>query len=368
MFKPTIKKVITWDNLNNSIAIEALLKEFLELNKNLYKRDADGNWDEGPACAKKFTNHYTDRTTKKEGNYGVPAFVRDYLNALAKAIFADEVHVKEYCHLGLTDVFVLLSNHLDQQNSSQVNPMPTEQEKQILVLNFLKAAYILNPAIDYTNLSNYSVRYLSSHAQLLFYLGKALRYEKAPLGDRLAILSNALKISQYLSSSNVPENIRVEEDVHGFQHRDETYSLPISHCLRQSGRFEEASELVKPQLQAKSQFHRVLAACHLSEIYFDALKTRPASENKQESDLKQAFIYAHTAVNESKSMKTNVKYNALICLMKLEQYSHNDDNALKIAEGILDDHHQDEACGARATHLEAAQAVVENQQNRSFNL
>ena len=146
-----------------SLNVDELLSPYLYLDESLFKGE-----DDGDACFKKYSN---------QGN-GVPLAIQLKLEHLAKAIMDDTHAVATEERLKYIDLFTLYANHLDQQ---RFGDKPALHEKERLVLLYLRAANKLSPELNYEDLSEHDVRELSSHDQMLHYLGKAERYEDVPV-------------------------------------------------------------------------------------------------------------------------------------------------------------------------------------------
>ena len=150
--------------LDFSLNVDELLSPYLYLNEALFKGE-----DDGDACFKKYSN---------QGS-GVPLAIQLKLEHLAKAIMDDTHTVATEERLKYIDLFTLYANHLDQQ---RFGDKPALHEKERLVLLYLRAANKLSPELNYEDLSEHDVRELSSHDQMLHYLGKAERYENVDMG------------------------------------------------------------------------------------------------------------------------------------------------------------------------------------------
>ncbi len=111
MFKPHMFQSQHSIELN----VDELLKNYLYLDKELFKERKDGGIEQGDACFKKFSN---------EGK-GVALPLRMKLDALA-AMIRERKFIPEN-KLGYIDVFTLYSNHIDQQ---RFNEKPELEEKE----------------------------------------------------------------------------------------------------------------------------------------------------------------------------------------------------------------------------------------------
>ncbi|KTC86990.1 hypothetical protein [Legionella brunensis] len=335
MFQPNASIEFTLD-------VDDLLKTYLYLDKALFKPRKDNSMEQGDACFKKFSN---------EGK-GVTLPLRMKLDAIATAI-REKRFVPEDT-LSYIDILTLSSNHLDQQ---RFNEKPEPKEKERLVLNYLEAAYALDKNYDYEHLEKYSVRDLSSHAQLLHYLGKARRYAGISAEERLPLLLNALKIAQFLSSLSCDE----KEDPHNYENRIATYELPVNYCLQDMKQYDKAAELIKPQLELPSAFHRAQASIQLANIYV-----------KKHHDfgvgLDIAKQYALCAVQESLKPESSnlVNYNARVCLMNILEAAKEIDEAQSIATAIIEEMDKNIECGAKPIHREAAEKIINA--HKSFTL
>lgn len=319
-----------FERRERQIDIEGLLAPYQYLDESLFVKG-----DDGKACSKKFSN---------DGN-GVPRAVMLQLDGLSLAIHQETWQPESEYILSYIDLFVLYSNHLDQQ---RFNEKPELKEKERLVLNFLEAAFKLSPTYDYTNLSQYSPRELSSHAQLLTYLGKAERYKGVPVELRLEKLQTALNIARYLATQSLSK----EEDPHHYQNRIATYELPVIYCLKDLKRFREAAIIIEAQLSLPSAFHRTQANIQLADTYL-------LQYQHEGTDLDKAFAYAHAAVEVSKtSGAILLEYNARISLMKVMQAAESREEASEMARSIISEMDSNPNCGAKPLHREAAEAVL----------
>jgi tetratricopeptide (TPR) repeat protein len=313
---------------------EELLKNYLYLDKELFKKRKDDSIEQGNACFKKFSN---------EGK-GVVLPLRMKLDALATLIRENKYTPQNT--LAFIDVFTLYSNHLDQQ---RFNEKPEPKEKERLVLNYLEAAFALDKKYDYEHLEQYNARELSSHAQLLHYLGKARRYAGISAEERLPLLLNALKIAKHLSRLNCDE----VEDPHHYENRIATYELPVNYCLQDLKQYDKAAELIKPQLELSSAFHRAQALIQLANIYI-----------KQHQDFGKgidvAEQYALRAVKESVLPESSplINYNARVCLMNVLEAADKTEDAQSIAHAIIDEMDKNSECGAKPTHREAVEKII----------
>lgn len=327
--------------LNYEVNVDELLSPYLYLDETLFKGS-----DDGDASFKKFVN---------EGN-GVTLPVRLKLERLANLILNEEVNIAEEEVIKYIDVFSLFSNHIDQQRFGE---KPSQQDKERLVLLYLRAAYKLSPEINYDNLSEYDSRILSSHDQMLHYLGKAERYENVPVEERLTKLENSLKIARYLSTLSLSK----EQDPHAFKNRIGTRELPVNYCYQDLNRFDDAAALIFPQLSSESAFHRTQANVQLAAIYIKQYRTTATNEDK-------LLMYANAAVSESMNTENTVlKYNARRCLMDAYQVLGCIDEANSLAQSIIDDLDADPNCGAKPLHREAAEKILhDNSQSVSFSV
>ncbi|WP_131783238.1 hypothetical protein [Legionella gresilensis] len=327
MFQPNSPLEFTLD-------VDDLLKNYLYLDKSLFKIRKDNSIEQGDACFKKFSN---------EGK-GITLPLRMKLDAIATAIREKEFTPEDA--LSYIDIFTLYSNHLDQQ---RFNEKPEPKEKERLVLNYLEAAFMLDKKYDYEHLEKYSPRELSSHAQLLHYLGKARRYAGISAEERLPLLSNALKIAQYLSHLNCNE----KEDPHNYENRIATYEMPVNYCLQDMKQYDKAAELITPQLALPSAFHRAQASIQLANIYIKKYQDFG-------SGIEVAKQYALQAVQESLMPESSslVNFNARVCLMKVLEAADEKDEAQSMASSILEEMDNNPECGAKPTHREAAEKVI----------
>jgi len=327
MFKPAPSEQFKLD-------ADDLLKNYLYLDKNLFKKRQDNTFEQGDACFKKFSN---------EGK-GISLPLRMKLDNTATAIRTKKFTPENA--LAYIDVFTLYSNHVDQQ---RFNEKPEPKEKERIVLNLLEAAYALEKKYDYEHLEQYSARELSSHAQLLHYLGKARRYNEVPVADRFVLLQNALKIAKHLAVLNCNEL----DDPHHYENRIATYELPIVYCLQDMKEYDNAAEIVKPQLQSASAFHRAQAYVQLANIYLK-------KHEEQGAGIDVAEQYAHQAVTESlKPGSSNlVNYNARVCLMNVNAAADKTDEALTLAHAIISEMNANSECGAKPDHRKAAEKII----------
>ena len=312
--------------------VEGLLAPFFLLDKTKFKDGKDGD-----ACFNKYSN---------EGHGVLPALAMD-LNCIASAIRGRKFIPVNWS--AYVDLFTLLSNHLDQQRFDTIHPKLMVKEKEGLVLNYLEAAFTLSPKIDYDHLKIYKPQYLSSHAQLLHYLGKARRYAGVGPEDRLPLLSNAFKIATYLSSLGCTEL----EDPHAYQNRIPTYELPVCYCLQDLKRFNEAAALILPQLSLPSAFHVTQARVQLANIYLK-------KHQEVGAGIDDALLHAHHAVEISKESGSSLlMYNARVCLMDTLQVAGNREEASEIAHAIVTEMDINTNTGGKPTHREAAQKILD---------
>lgn len=315
---------------NKSIEMNALLMPYLYLDESLIK---DG--DDGKACFKKYSN---------EGQ-GMPRAVWIKLNNLATAILNDTVDVAPEERLTYIDVFTLYSNHLDQQ---RINDRPDLKEKEALVLNFLKAAYKLSPIYDYNHLNQYTTRELSSHEQMLHYLGKAERYDDVAVELRLVKLEQSLVISTYLSALGCDK----ENDPGAYKNRVATRELAVNYCYQDLHRYDDAAALILPQLKGDSAFHRTQAHIQLSQIYSKKYQ-------HQGGDLNQVLEHAVLSVEDSHLADSSLlQYNARVCLMNAYQLADHQDEANAMAQAIMNEMDANADCGAKPLHREAAEKII----------
>lgn len=330
MFKPHMFQSQHSIELN----VDELLKNYLYLDKELFKERKDGGIEQGDACFKKFSN---------EGK-GVALPLRMKLDALA-AMIRERKFIPEN-KLGYIDVFTLYSNHIDQQ---RFNEKPELEEKERLVLNYLEAALILDKKYNYEQLDQYTNRELSSHAQLLHYLGKARRYAGISAEERLPLLLNALKIAKHLNSLNCDE----KEDPHAFESRIPTYELSVNYCFQDLKQYDKAAELIKPQLESLSAFHRAQASIQLANIYMK-------QNHDSGTGIDMAEQYALRAVQESMLPESNIviNYNARVCLMNVLERAGQTDEAQSIALAIIEEMDGNSECGAKPLHRQAAENII----------
>lgn len=318
--------------------VDELLSPYLYLEESLFKGS-----DDGDACFKKYSNQ----------SNGVPLAIQLKMEYVAKAILDDTYPVVAEERLKYIDLFTLYANHLDQQ---RFGDKPALNEKERLVLLYLRAANKLSPEFNYENLSEHGVRELSSHDQMLHYLGKAERYEGVPVELRLIKLENALKIARYLSAQTLSK----EQDPHAFKNRVPTRELPVNYCYQDLGRYEDAAALILPQLSTDSAFHRTQANVQLSSIYTKQYQATGVNEEK-------VIQYAQDAVAESVHTGSSLLiYNARRSLMDAYQAVGHREEANVIAQSIIDDMDTDPHCGAKPLHREAAEKLLgENAQSYS---
>lgn len=312
--------------------IDELLSPYLYLDESLFKGE-----DDGDACFKKYTN---------QGN-GIPMAIQLKLEHLANAILNDTYVIDTEERIKYIDVFTLYANHLDQQ---LFGDKPAIQEKERLVLLYLRAANKLSPEFNYENLGEHDVRELSSHDQMLHYLGKAERYENVPVELRLIKLENSLKIARYLST----QILLKEQDPHAFKNRVPTRELPVNYCYQDLGRYEDAIALILPQLSTESAFHRAQANIQLSAIYTKQYLATGVNEDK-------ILQYAQGAIAESAYAGNSLLiYNARRSLMDAYQALGQRVEANEIAQSIIDDMDHNPNCGAKPLHREAAEKLLSN--------
>ena len=318
--------------------VDALLAPFLYLDKSLFK-----NGDDGDACFKKYSN---------EGR-GVALRDRAMLTDAATAIRAGEFKPANW--IEHVDVFVLYANAIDQQ---RFNEKPSPKEKETLVLNYLEAAFHLSPKYDYDNLGQYSPRELSSHAQLIHYLGKARRYAGVSAEERLPMLENALKIATHLSTLGCSE----ADDPHAYKNRIPTFETPVNYCFQDLKQFDKAAKLILPQLQLDSPFHVTQAHVQLAKIY--VLKAK-----HEGTSLDVALAHARDAMRVSKSAGSSlIEFNARVSLMDTLQAANEKDEASAIATAILAEMDVNPNCGAKALHHDAAQKVIDANQSLACSM
>lgn len=324
--------------------MDELLTPYFYLDPALVNGD-----DDGKACAKKFSNN----------SQGVAASIRIRLNALATAIIDGDCEVSDNTErLKLMDLFTLYSNHLDQDRSSSPDK-PSEQDKQIQVLHWLRAAFKLSSVYDYEQLSQYSARELSSHELMLHYYAKALRYVNVPVAERLVLLENALKIAQYLSTIACSQ----ADDPHAFKGRIATRELVVGYCLQDLHRYDDAAGLLLPQLHQSNQFHRIQAFVQLTNIY-----VKKFQHSQDRSALDQAFAYGRSAVEESaKDSNTLLPYNARVALMQVYQVAGDVETSNQMAQSILDEMTGNPSCGAKPHHQAAAAKVLEDNHSQTLS-
>ncbi|MDF1646848.1 MAG: hypothetical protein P1U61_07730 [Legionellaceae bacterium] len=309
---------------------EALLAPYLYLDESLFKGEEDGD-----ACFKKFSNQ----------GQGTPRFVWMKLEKIAQDILSGAWEPKADERLNVIDVLTLYSNHLDQQ---RYNEKPELKEKERLVVTFLKAAHKISPIYDYENLSQYTPRELSSHDQMLHYLGKAERYEHVAVEQRIEKLLASLKIAIHLSALSCSKL----DDPHAFKNRVSTRELPVNYCYQDLNRFDDAAALMLPQISSESAFHRTQAHIQLAQIYSKKFQ-------HDHHDAAVVLEHAHAAVDESHSTgSTLLEYNARVCLMNAFQLAGEPDQANSIAHAIIDEMDHNETCGAKPLHREAADKVL----------
>ena len=312
-----------------SLDADALLKDYLFLDKSLIKGD-----DDGDACFKKFSN---------EGK-GVSLKDRVTLNIFATLILDGKIKPQNW--LAYVDLFTLYSNHLDQQRTGD---KPSVKDKEMMVLHFLEAALSLSPKYNYDDLEKYSPRELSTHAQLLHYLGKARRYAQISPEERLPMLYDALNIARYLGKLECSE----KEDPHAYKNRISTYELPVNYCLQDLKRFDEAAALIKPQLALPSAFHVTQAHTQLAKIYI--LK----HQNKGVG-IDDALSHARLAVEVSQKAGSKLLvFNAKVCLMETFQAADKSDEATILADSIVTEMDKNADCGAKPIHRSAAEKILE---------
>lgn len=321
----------------NQINIEALLQPYLYLDSALIQ-----GHDDGLACRKKFNN----------ANQGIPAKTVAELNQLARAI--REGHFERPANwLSYVDALTIYSNHLDQQTTDKVNPKLALAEKEKCVLNYLEAAFQLSPSYDATRLSTYEPRELSSHAQLLFYLGKARRYAGISAEERLPLFEKALAIAKYLGGLSCER----ESDPHAYNHRISTFELPISYCYQDLHRYDDAITLLLPQLSALDPFILTQAHTQLASAYEKKFKFNGEG-------LSDAMTHARAAYEVSLRLEKapHIQYNARVALMNLLSLSADKTEAVTMAAAVMTEYQQDSNCGAKPMHLEAAKRILEADQ------
>ena len=307
--------------------VDTLLAPYLYLDKSKFKGDEDGD-----ACFKKFSN---------EGN-GVALKDRSMMDCTATAVLEGKLKPENW--LAYVDIFTLYANHMDQQRFGDKPPV---KEKEALVLKFLEAAFHLSPKYDYDHLDRYSPRELSSHAQLLHYLGKARRYAGVTPEERLPLLTNALAIAKHLSAMGCSE----ADDPHAYKNRISTYELPVNYCLQDLNRFDEAAALIAPQLSLAHPFHLTHAHVQMATILVKKYK----HEGK---GIDEALVHAQAAVEVSTGVdSTLIQYNARVCLMDTLQIAGRSEEATALAVAILAGM-EDPLCGAKPLHREAAEKVI----------
>ena len=341
--------------------LDKLLNPFFYLDEELV---AAGKY--GEACALKFNN----------AGRGVPQPIRMKLNAIATAIQNDKYLIAPELMLKYIDLFTLYSNQLDQQRFDVPPEIAVVKEKEALVLNFLKAAFKLAPSYfktafplstktDYSDLAEFNTRELSSYDQMLHYYGKALRYDTVPVPteQRLDLLLNSLRIARYLSITQLAK----EADPHAYQGRIATRELPVNYCLQDLKRYDEAIELILPQLDSPIAFHRAQAHVQLSKIYKDKYLYELELANgdpvnvlavELKNDIAKAIKHGHGAFEESLiAGNTLLPFNARVCLMEAFQVANDHEKADEIAHEIITLMDTPNS-GAKPLHREAAERIL----------
>jgi hypothetical protein len=315
---------------NFSLNVDELLSPYFYLDESLFKGE-----DDGEACFKKYSN---------KGN-GVPLNLQLKLEHLAKAIIENTYAVAAEERLKYIDLFTLYANHLDQQRFGE---KPAQAEKERLVLLYLRAANRLSLKLNYDKLHEYDVRELSSHDQMLHYLGKAERYEPSFVELRLVKLENSLKIARYLSSLTLSK----EQDPHAFKNRVPTRELPVNYCYQDLGRYDDAVALILPQLATDSAFHKTQANVQLTSIYTKQYLATGINKEK-------VLQYANQAVTESTAANSSLlSYNARQSKMLGYQAVGCLEEANEIAHAIIAEMDSNPNCGAKVFHREAAEKVL----------
>jgi tetratricopeptide (TPR) repeat protein len=246
----------------------------------------------------------------------------------------------------IVDVLVLYSNHLDQHVDAAEHPKLEQALKEKTVLNWLQNAFSLfndrTPALEVEE-----ARTLSSFAQLLHYLGKALRYNGTPVEQRVVISQQSVALSQFLNALKLPE----EQDPHQYITRNQTYELPVIYSLQELNRFDEALNIAIGHVNhAPTIFHAIQAEVQIAQIY----------RKKQEPEA--GIVHAKKAHDLAVSDNSNLVFNAKQAWMECCSEAGIHEEAVQLAHEILQA--QETNVTVKPFHLKAAHGVIE-QANRA---
>lgn len=271
---------------------------------------------------------------------GVAPDTIKFLRSLGQKCKSWQLSTEE--RLKITDALVLYSNHLDQHTDASQNPKLDEQTKNLLVFNLLHDAYSLFSTAP--KRTTVQARELSTYAQLLHYYGKALRYNKIPVENRLEFLQEATRISAYLDEKMLEETV----DPHQFKPRTMSYELPIIYSYQDLGRFQDALAITLRHIStAPNNFHKIQAQVQTAQTY-----------RKQQEPAK-GIEYAKAALDLSISDKSNLLYNAKQALMECYWDAGFKDEAIAQAIGIIESYEKNANCGAKDSHLKAANTIIQ---------
>lgn len=345
--------------LNNMVRQEAILEEsetlitLMEIKVLLdpyYKLDQSlcGPQGDGFACFKKYSNN----------REGLSPSLLLTLTQLAKAIIEERFTPEN--PLPYVDALVLFSNHLDQKRMTEGESLAQNNQT---VLLFLSAAYKISPlSYKVASLVKATTLELSSHAQLLHYLGKAERYSDCALikspENRLIKLKQALDIALRLER----QSTQPECDPHYFLARIPTFILAINYCYQDLKRYHEALEVLKPALFFGDKFHQIqaniqMANVHMALVLESSIDSLPNSLEKSLFHAKLAFDMAAIELNAL------LQCNAHDCYMRALYLSDSFELANAMALQLIE--HKEEGMplylreGVKPHHIDSANDVLQ---------
>lgn len=271
---------------------------------------------------------------------GVSTDTVKFLQKLTDEVSAWQLTADE--RLKITDVLVLYSNHVDQQNDYTINAKLELNVKESLVISFLDAAQnVFGKKPEHTK---EHARALSTYAQLSHYYGKALRYKKMSLEKRTEILQDALDTAVFLEDQKLADFI----DPHQYIARRMTYEMPLVFSYQQSSRFDDALKILfRQKNSAPDNFHKAQALIQLAQTY--RLKQKSAT----------GIDYAKEAMLVARTEKTLIQYNAKQALMECYANAGYKDEAFALANRIIADQLNNSSCGAQDSHIKAANGIIE---------
>lgn len=323
--------------------ISAFIAPYRRLDKNLFKNDT-----ETPASYQKKFNNFRS---------GVNDEIKQQLLIAANAILNGAYMPRE--PLMYVDALTLFSNHIDQEIHKKNLPTEIQAVKEKLVLKLLSAAYKVSPqtAFDDSLLdSSINPNELSSHAQLLHYLGKAERYSKLPdvksPSNRINKLQRAYEIAVFLDGQNLSYDL----DPHKYAARAFTYVLPVVYTKKDLHLYDDAIALLQPALQGNDHFHAIQAYVQLSSCY----------QGKFEMDANPEWValaveHARNAVRIAQDTG-DLRANAAKALMEALYVAGEYDEAKEVAETMIANAAEPDlkkAIGIKDFHIADAHKVID---------